>query len=99
MRVSTSSAAACAAALFVVARPDVAWACAVCGMGSTTDNAWAYTAMSVMLTVLPLGMIGGVVYWVAQRTSAADAALEPGRVPPPGRPRAADGTAHGPDAT
>ena len=46
--------------------PSIALACPVCG-ADTGDNAWAYTVMSVVLTVLPLGMIGGVVYWVARR--------------------------------
>jgi hypothetical protein len=50
--------------------PSVALACPVCG-ADTGDNAWAYTVMSVVLTVLPLGMIGGVVYWVARREGSA----------------------------
>lgn len=70
-----------AAALLVVVMPDVAWACPVCGMASTTDNAWAYTVMSVMLTVLPLGMIGGAVYWVSQRVSAAESEMLAPRPP------------------
>jgi hypothetical protein len=49
--------------------PRVALACPVCGLATASDNAWAYTAMTVMLTVLPLGMIGGVVYWVSRRAA------------------------------
>jgi hypothetical protein len=63
--------AALAAGLLLV--PRVVLACPVCGASGTTDNAWAYTVMSAMLTLLPLGMIGGAVYWVSRRVSAFDA--------------------------
>ena len=68
MRASTSRALSAGAASWVLSLiPSVALACPVCGAGGNEDNAWAYTVMSAILTVLPLGMIGGVVYWVARR--------------------------------
>jgi hypothetical protein len=64
--------AALATAIALVLWPAPALACAVCGAGGTGDNAWAYTVMSVVLSLLPLAMIGGTVYWVARRQDAAD---------------------------
>ena len=56
----------------VLAAPAAALACPVCGTSGTDNNAWAYGAMTVVLSVLPLGMIGGVVYWVSRRAASAD---------------------------
>ena len=61
------------AVLFTLAVPAVALACPVCGASGATDNAWAYGAMTVVLSGLPLGMIGGVVFWVHRRSAAAEA--------------------------
>jgi hypothetical protein len=43
-------------------------ACAVCGLGSTQDNWLAYFTMTMVLSALPLGMIGGVVFWLHRRS-------------------------------
>ena len=56
----------------VLAVPALALACPVCGTAGPNDNGWAYFAMTIVLSGLPLGMIGGVVFWVARRSSAAD---------------------------
>ncbi|MCC7042358.1 MAG: hypothetical protein IT183_00710 [Acidobacteria bacterium] len=63
-----------AAILFMLATPAVALACPVCGTAGPNDNGWAYFAMTIVLSGLPLGMIGGVVYWVHRRSSDADSA-------------------------
>src|SRR5690606_14080045 len=42
--------------------PAPALACPVCGLAGPGDNGWAYFAMTMMLSLLPLGFIGGVVY-------------------------------------
>jgi hypothetical protein len=58
------------AALMVIAlfaMPAVAFACPVCGLAGTQDNWAAYGSMSVMLSILPLGMIGGIGYWVIRK--------------------------------
>jgi hypothetical protein len=44
--------------------PGVALACPVCGVAGTRDNWAAYLSMSVMLSVLPLGFIGGIGLWI-----------------------------------
>jgi hypothetical protein len=69
-----------AALLMIVAAPALALACPVCGTTGPTDNGGAYVAMTVVLSGLPLAMIGGVVFWVARRVSAADAGSSAGTV-------------------
>jgi hypothetical protein len=55
----------------LMAAPASALACPVCGLVGTSDNTWAYQAMSVMLTLLPLAMIGATVWWLARVYSRA----------------------------
>ena len=55
--------------------PAQALACPVCALVGSGDNTWAYKAMSVMLIMLPLGMIGGAVLWLYRRAALADAEL------------------------
>jgi hypothetical protein len=50
----------------VTAAPASALACPVCGFIGTSDNTWAYQAMSAMLTLLPLAMVGAIVWWLAR---------------------------------
>jgi hypothetical protein len=57
-----------AASLLMVA-PASALACPVCGLVGTSDNTWAYQAMSAILTLLPLAMIGATVWWLARVNS------------------------------
>jgi hypothetical protein len=54
-----------------MAAPASALACPVCGLVGSSDNTWAYQAMSVMLTLLPLAMIGATVWWLARLTTRA----------------------------
>jgi hypothetical protein len=68
--------AALIAMLLLVAAPAAAFACAVCGMGGPGNNAGAYFGMTMALSGLPLLMIGGVVYWVYRRSTAAEASEE-----------------------
>lgn len=49
--------------------PASAWACPACGLAGAGDNNGAYVAMSVMLSILPLGMIGGVAFWLYRRVT------------------------------
>jgi hypothetical protein len=44
----------------------------VCALVGTSDNTSAYQAMSAMLIVLPLAMIGGIVWWLARLAARAD---------------------------
>lgn len=60
-------------ALIILAVPAVALACPVCGTAGPNDNGWAYFAMTIVLSALPLGMMGGVGLWVYRRSTGADA--------------------------
>jgi hypothetical protein len=59
-------------ASLLTAAPASALACPVCGLVGTSDNTWAYQAMSAMLTLLPLAMIGATVWWLARLVARAD---------------------------
>lgn len=43
------------------------FACAVCNVTSE-EARWAYYATTVLLTLMPLAMIGGVVYYIAKKS-------------------------------
>jgi hypothetical protein len=49
---------------------SAAWACPVCGAPGAS-NEWAYVAMTVVLSLLPLGFMGGVGWWIYQHVKAA----------------------------
>ena len=57
----------------LTAAPPSALACPVCALVGTSDNTWAYQAMSAMLTLLPLAMVGATVWWLARLAARADA--------------------------
>ena len=49
-----------------------AWACPVCGApGAANDG--AYLVMTIIMSLLPLGFIGGVGLWVHRQFTSSDA--------------------------
>ena len=58
-------------ASLLIAAPASALACPVCALVGTSDNTWAYQAMSAMLIFLPLTMIGATVWWLARLAARA----------------------------
>lgn len=66
------------AALLVLALPDAAQACAMCmGKGGGTGKAFAIG--SFFLSITPLAVIGGAVWYLRRRARALRAAeIEPG---------------------
>jgi hypothetical protein len=64
-------------ASLLTAAPASALACPVCALVGTGDNTWAYQAMTAMLTLLPLAMIGGTVWWLARLAARADTERRP----------------------
>jgi hypothetical protein len=53
--------------------PSVALACPLC-LGSMSEaNRLAFLGTMVLLTSLPVIMIGGLIFWIAKRASASDA--------------------------
>jgi len=47
--------------------PCAAMACPVCGLAGTADTWTSYLSMTVMLSTVPLTMIGGIAFWVSRR--------------------------------
>lgn len=60
--------------------PESAQACAVC-FDMKAETRWAFVATTVFLSLLPLGMIGGGIYWLWRR--ARMLAEEEGTLEPP----------------
>jgi len=61
-----------AAALPLV--PAAAWACPAC-MVTDPKNAGTYLGMTLMMSALPLGLIGGLAYWLWRRYSQTPGAV------------------------
>ena len=61
------------ALLLVVVLPDVAHACPVC-FDSRDENRQAFLATTALLSLLPLGMVGGVGLWMRKRYRELDEA-------------------------
>ena len=54
------------ALLLVLAVPTAAWACPAC-LVMSEENRVAFAQTAVALSLLPLGMVGGVGYWLRRR--------------------------------
>lgn len=50
-----------------------AMACAVCGAGFEEENTNAFLKGTVLLSLMPLGVIGVTAYYIYRRTKAAEA--------------------------
>jgi hypothetical protein len=57
------------AALALMAVPNAAWACSVC-YSANEGNRWAFFTTTVFLSLLPLAMVGGIVYWLWREMAA-----------------------------
>ena len=66
MRESISRRVVFISAGLLTAAPASALACPVCGLVGTSNNTWAYQAMTALLTLLPLAMIGAAVWWLTR---------------------------------
>ena len=64
-------------ASLLTAAPGSALACPVCALVGTSNNTWAYQAMSAMLTLLPLAMVGATVWWLTRLAARADTEHRP----------------------
>jgi hypothetical protein len=51
--------------------PGAAWACPVC-FDTTAENRMAFMQTTVLLSLLPLGMVGGVGVWIRKRARAME---------------------------
>lgn len=73
MRVARASVAAAVVALAWVA--DLAYACPSCA-SPLEENRQAFVDTTVFLTVVPLMMMGGFIWWLRRRIRAMDDAPE-----------------------
>ena len=60
------------ALLFLLLVPAPAFACPVCGLAGSGETNGAYFVMTIIMSGLPLVMIGGVVFWIYRRSSSDD---------------------------
>jgi hypothetical protein len=51
---------------FLAVRPDVAHACAVC-FDPRAENRFAFLATTIFMSLVPLGMVGGLGLWLRKR--------------------------------
>lgn len=77
------------ASALLAGAPRMASACSVCTPGRDDETRVAFQVTTLFLTVLPLGLIGGVVWWLVRRARSieqarAEASAGPGSLP--GRP-------------
>lgn len=54
----------------LVALPGAAHACAVCGAAAADRSNAAFVNITILLSALPLAMIGAGVWWVARHAGA-----------------------------
>jgi len=73
MRLARASVAAAAVALFWAA--DLAYACPSCA-SPLEENRQAFVDTTIFLTVVPLMMMGGFVWWLRRKIRAMDEAPE-----------------------
>jgi hypothetical protein len=75
VRATRRSSGLAAAAALVALAPPAAEACAVCFSGREEGRA-AYLATTLLMTLLPLGLIGGLVLWLRRRAADLRAAAD-----------------------
>ena len=52
--------------------PAVAQACSVCSAGQDDATRAAFLGTTALLSVLPLALVGGFVWWIRRRTRALE---------------------------
>ena len=60
-------------AVALLAMPAQALACPACSPGRDDAARQAFFDTTIFLSLLPLGMFGGIVYWLMRRARAAEA--------------------------
>ena len=59
------------AMVLLLVLPEVVYACPVC-FDASDENRQAFLATAAMLTLLPLGMVGGIGLWMRRRLNDMD---------------------------
>jgi hypothetical protein len=65
--------AALLAALLLLAAPEAAQACSVCSAAETDSVREAFLVTTVLLSVLPLLLVGGFAWWLRRRVRELEA--------------------------
>ena len=68
------------AALVVIPQTAVALTCPVC-FDANEENRVAFLATTALLTLLPLGMVGGAVLWLLRRAKLLQSSDQDGELP------------------
>lgn len=58
---------------FVLLAPRVSLACAVCMSGREEASQWAFIGTTIVLSLLPLTLIGGMILWIRRRLRQMEA--------------------------
>ena len=66
-------AAAASLAVLVLTLPAQVLACPVCSPGRDDATRQAFFDTTIFLSLLPLAMFGGLIYWVVRRIRASEA--------------------------
>ena len=77
--------------VLLLALPEAAYACAVCGAAVDRSKS-AFFGTTILLSLLPLAMIGAALWWIARKTGghlAGELAEREIQVDAPGRPAGA----------
>ena len=53
--------------------PEFASACAVCSAGREEETRFAFLMMTIFMSLTPLALIGGLVFWIRRRYLAMEA--------------------------
>ena len=64
----------------VVCSPRLAWACSVCSGGANDQTQVGFLAGSLLLSILPLALIGGIALWIRGRARRITAQQVAGRI-------------------
>jgi high-affinity Fe2+/Pb2+ permease len=62
---------------------SLAWGCPVCFSAKNDENRVAFIVTTAFLTFLPLGLIGGGVWWLRRRARQESGSTWPRRLPKP----------------
>ncbi len=58
---------------FLLLAPRVSFACAVCMSGREEASRWAFIGTTVALSLLPLSLVGGMIWWIRRRLRQLEA--------------------------
>lgn len=59
------------ASILVLAAADPAFACAVC-FDANDESRGAFLGTTIFLSLFPLGMVGGIIFWLWRRSRELD---------------------------